>query len=225
MSITTLNSIRACAAPRADGIVRCRLNAINGAYCTAHAECGKTAPAPDVILFKARVNPKWIERFEEAGVRWQVRNDAALQERHAQMAETEHRQPNAVREERADSGTPVFGKDGAKSVSVETVKDELLGAGYCITDIHLYRRPSDQQMATIEVVMSTKPTEYTPPQTETQETVWKLIEKTSWEAAHVWANGKNSAGMIVHTINLCHRLPDAKPECTLTFAGGLWDLV
>jgi len=224
MSVTTLNSVRACKAPREDGVNRCRNHATETGYCSIHADCSETAPAPDVILIKSRVNPKWTDRLVKAGVRWQTRDDAALQARHAAMAEANRRAPNAIRDDRADSGTPVFGKDGAKLVSAEAVKDELMAAGHNVHDIHLYRKDEGDRMATLVIVMS-KDKPVTPVGSWAQATAWELTQKTAWEAAHVWANGQDHRGKITHTVNLCHRLPDTNPECTLAFAGGLWDLV
>jgi hypothetical protein len=223
MSTTTLNSIRACKAPREDGENRCRNHATENGYCAIHQNCDKTALAPDVVLLKARVNPKWIDRLVKADIRWQTRDDVALQARHAAMAQANHRAPNAIRDDRADSGTPVFGPDGAKLVSVDGIEDHLVTAGYRYYDIHLYRKDETDRMATLVIVMS-KNEPITPVSILAKVAARELTQNTAWEAAHVWANGKNSAGMIVHTINLCHRLPDTKPEATLAFANGLWDL-
>jgi len=222
---TTLNSIRACKAPREDGKNRCRNHATKTGYCSIHGGCTETAPAPQVVLFKAKINGKWINRFEEAGVPWQnCANDEVLQERHGQEAEELDRKPTAIRKNRNDGGTPVFGNDGAKFVSTVDAWNELLRAGHNVTDIHLRRQKDDDRMATIEVVM---PIGSTPSQECAQGVAvfLKLIGQTAWEAAHVWANGKDRSGRITHTVNLCHRLPDTKPEASLAFANGLWDLV
>lgn len=224
MSISTLNSVRACKAPREDGINRCRNHATKDGYCVIHQGCNKVAPAPDVVLEKARVNPKWIDRLVKDGVRWQTRDDVALQARHAAMAEANHRQPNAIREDRADSGTPVFGPDGAKMVSVEGTDDQLLAAGFNLYDIHLYRKDEEDRMATLVTVFS-KDKPVTPVSESAMAAARKFTKGAALEAAHVWANGKDRRGNITHTINMCHRLPDTKPECTLVFANGLWDLV
>ena len=86
--------------------------------CAQHDGTELVGP-PGVILLKARINRKRVEALVKAGVREKKRDENSLDAKHSAEAQALERQPQAYRD-KADSGVPVFGKDGAKGVAVMT---------------------------------------------------------------------------------------------------------
>lgn len=209
----------ACRAEASVG-ARCRHMVDGPGLCSQHAEA-KLASPPTTVLVKTRVNKRWMACLEEAGVRWQRRDDEAIKQRHVDEAEKLGRKPDAFRQT-PDSGVPVFGKEGASSVSVDRLLDELAAGGYRLTDVHMYQRPQDQpNMANLTLQFQHR--------AEAEKVIdlpapVRDLVGSTWEFAHVWANPTKPDGSTPHTVNLSHRFPDVEPKFRLVFDGGYWNL-
>jgi hypothetical protein len=216
----------ACRARTENG-ARCRNTATESGFCALPRHSGgsaELAPPPTTVLFKARINGFWTSRLVAQGVRWQGRDDSAFHRRHAEEAKELRRSPTAYRTT-PDSGTPVFGGDGAPDVTVKGLCAHLEGTGYQITDIHLYQRPQDleRNMANvvIELRQSEERVEHVPGELE----VLELLEQSTWGFAHVGVKPPQEDGHCTHTINLVHRSPDKLPRFSLSFSAGDWELL
>lgn len=217
---------RACqSAKLTDLNVRCRNRATQGCFCAEHAENNAPAPAPQLVLVKCKVNERLTRRLEEAGIRWQERDEQRLDAEHAKMAEATRRDPTAIRE-KPDSGTPVFGQDGAKNVRINGLIEQLEAANLQIKDVHLFwSGRQDDRMNTLVFVMSTPDdADQSGLIDEVVVAAADVLTTASWEHCHVWANGKNRNGQVAHTVNLSHRKDADAAECVLDYNNGLWDL-
>lgn len=214
----------ACRGRTQDGI-RCRNNANGSGYCSTHAnDPRKDAVPPTKVLLKSRVNPRWIRRLQEAGVRFVERQEQKLQDEHRQEAEEYRRKADAYRQV-PDSGVPIFGVKGAAAVKINGLWAHLEGIGYQVTDTHLYQRPQDKTSGMATLVMEmTLHEEGVVLGNPLIRILLELFEGATWEAVHVWDNPPKEGIGYVQTVNLVHRQPDRIPLYLLVFAGGLWDL-
>lgn len=221
-----LTSYRACVSGKlTDPTIRCRNKATNGCHCAEHVEKNVPAPAPQLVLVKCKVNERLTQRLEDAGIRWQERDEQKLDVEHARMAEEARRSPTAIRE-KPDSGTPVFGPEGAHNVRINGLIEQLEGAGLRIKDVHLYwsGRPEDRMNSLVFALTTADHADQSQLEREVVVAAAEVLTSASWEHCHVWANGKNRFGQIAHTVNLSHRKDTGAAECVLDYNGGLWDL-
>ena len=197
---------------------RCRNAAGANGFCSSHPEDSKVAGRPDKVLLKANINPKWAQRFIALGIPVKKPDFAKREADHVAHAQDHGRQAYAVRKDIANSGVPVFGKEGATcGVSVVQLIDEL-SAEMRVTDVHLFQKSMERDprgvMSTLVVTFAKEGKEVIPP------AVLDFFGISKWGFAHIWANPPKD-GVVVHTVNLAHRA-DEKAEHELRFADGLW---
>lgn len=221
----------ACQAMTEQG-ARCRyfvtlpLELPENVFCSLHEEKAKegkvtVAPPPDVILFKFRVNPNWYERLLRSGIELRRISPQGKREmKHIMHAKKYRRAPYRFRG-MADSGTPVFGKEGLPNVGLSQVWSEILSSGYGVKEIFLSPR-AGEPMATLTVVLQQKGGFFGPRINRRE--LYRFMFATSFGFAHVWANPPQENGLIVHTVNLVQRIPQKEPSVFLTFNKGLWGM-
>lgn len=214
----------ACKAGIRGGVARCR----NMEPCAAHPDGQPPAPRPDVVLVKVNLNDKWIERFAKAGFRVLNRlPDRAedLAAIHEEQAKRLGRDPFVIRERReghaddpesADSGCPVFGKDGLQSVGIGLM-EELEQAGFRLSGFpHILAR--DWKPPKRLVLQFTRAGE----EVAFPWLLFRQLINTCFGQVDVWANGRDGRGLVVHTVNCGKRDDKASPFFRLEYAGGDW---
>jgi len=173
---------------------------------------------PNAVLVKFNVNPKWREKFLNAGIPEKSPDEAALELKHMFHAVEVGRDPFRFRQEKSDSGIPVFGQDGAKMVSINGLFQELRQAGYSLNGAHIRRREDKFNALVIPFVLDGE--ESISPKAEV------LIEEflgVCWGYVHVWVNPPQpETGAMIHTVNLSHREIDKTPGKILRFNEGRW---
>jgi len=212
----------ACAAATEEG-ARCRNMVVEvvGEMCHLH-KGGKVAPRPDIILVKFNLNPKWAEKFERLGVPRKSSLSFLKENAHARQAEKLGRDPYRYGRPVADSGVPVFGKQGIQEVSLFDLLKELLDR-YKITDIHLRpRRDEKMDVLVVSLMVSLSPGEEVVLSSSASQELLSFLAVSCWGYCHVWANPPSDDGRIVHTVHSSHRAPDSKPRVRLRFFDGLW---
>jgi len=177
------------------------------------------APAPDTILVKFNINPRWAQRFEEAGVSRRIPFEVDLEEKHIAHALKSHRKPYRYRDI-ADSGVPVFGMDGVSKVSILELLGELQENGYQPQGVHIRTRRKRFDVLVIPFSQETSGERSLPRQAV--ELLREFLKLSCWGFAHIWANPPDDQGKIVHTVNLSHREPGKSPKRNLCFDHGLW---
>ncbi|OGZ92568.1 MAG: hypothetical protein A2549_03150 [Candidatus Staskawiczbacteria bacterium RIFOXYD2_FULL_37_10] len=195
-------------------------------FCSLHqqrkdaGEAVEIAPKPDVALYKFNLNGKWRDKLLELGVPEKDPDFGAKEAKHVAHAQQFGREAYAIRKEVADSGVPVFGKEGIQNVSLyETLQDLL--AEYEVVDIHIRPRRDGTRWISVLVInfshggrsISNQPA---------LDTTLEFLSSSCWGFCHVWANPPQDDGRIVHTINSSHREVDKQPELVLRLNGGLW---
>ena len=171
------------------------------------------------MLVKANINPNWVRRFEALGIRVTQPNFALQEANHIGDAQRVGREAYAVRQNLADSGVPVFGKDkGVERALMVEPLDSLLEA-YHLSDIHMYQRRDKQSMwvlvLTYELGLDGERKVVIPVD------VAEFFAMSCWGFTHVWANPPKEDGIVIHTVNLSHRSDDPAIQ-SLQFADGLW---
>lgn len=221
----------ACRAGIRGGIARCR----NMVPCAVHGDDAVPAPRPDVVLVKVNLNRVWGERFEQKGVPVLQRTwDRAQQlgTEHTQRAEQLGRNALYIREqqvrneheevpESADSGCPVFGKeglkDGVQGSSIARIGFQLRDSGYRLLHAHRLMRDWKPPMRLVMVWEKTEGRDIPFP--------WPLLGEltsTCFMQVDVWANDRDKNGRVVHTVNCGKREDGATPAYALGFARGDW---
>ncbi len=104
----------------------------------------------DIVFIKAPVSGYWLDKLVEAGIEIAVRRAPecqALEAEHAAAAKEIGRNPNRFSENRADSGTPVNGRNGFRDVNLSAIRFDLESAGYTLANVHLLQKggPSDKR--------------------------------------------------------------------------------
>lgn len=181
---------------------------------------------PDVILVKFNVNEKWEGRLKEAGVPLKTPDEAALELKHMFHALGASQNPYAFRQQIADSGIPVFGKEGARDVSINGLFAELRSYGYFPSGVHVRTR-EDKKFNALVIPFAKPANGNNNTLVITGETVMGLIKEfiaVSWGFVHVWANPPQEDGRVIHTVNLSHRDVDKIPQKDLHFQKGEWIL-
>jgi len=175
---------------------------------------------PDAVEFKFNVNEKWASQLMTMGVELRQPDFQAKEQKHIEHAEKHEREAFRYRKDIADSGVPVFGKDGLVNVSVYELFRELIEA-YEIVDIFL--RPTkpggNQHMKVLVIYFSHGEKRGN---MEAIEEVLRFLASSRWGHCHVWANPPGSTGKIKNTVNTSHREPDKQPERVLRFNDGLF---
>ena len=135
----------ACKMAAHDGVARCR----NMEPCSAHAsKFTVLAPRPDVVLLKINLNKKNDALFAGAGIPRHERSDERREQlggQHRERAEALGRDSLVIRERREgkenvdypeahDSGCAIFGSDGLHNIDIRGLADQLLAAGFCLTN-------------------------------------------------------------------------------------------
>ena len=182
------------------------------------------APSPDTILVKFNINPNWTQRFEEAGVPRKIPTEVFLEEKHIAQARHVARDPYRFRGT-ADSGTPVFGDQGASNVSIIRLIGELQENGYEPQGVHIRTR-TNKKFDVLVIPFSREISEGNSISLPNKalDLLKEFLRLSCWGYVHIWANPPDEAGKIVHTVNLSHREPDKKPDEHLCFNHGLWAL-
>lgn len=196
---------------------RCRNQATSGGRCVEHPDALR-APEPQVVLLKFNVNSQRGQELEVAGIPRKAADWLSREEKHVEHARDNRREAYRFRDV-ADSGVPVFGKQGAMAVQVLPAWQELSVAGFHLRDIHLVSR-RDGKMD-ILVMSLAKERESAAPSSLAAQLVTNILA-SSWEFVHVWANPPQKDGAVVHTVNCVNRQPDQKRPNLLQFQDGLW---
>lgn len=206
-----------CRTPMQEGNSDC-LCAVHAAM-KANGKDVPLAPRPARVLVKANINPRWAERIVALDIPVKEVNFQRLEEKHIEHAEEHGRQAYTVRKDIADSGVPVFGKDGGLQNASVAEPLEALVKGYRLADIHIHQKRQEQSVMSTVVLTFEQGLEgkVVPLPRE----VVELFTKSSWGYVHIWANPPKDDGTVIHTVNCSHRSDDAA-RCQLIFADGLW---
>lgn len=103
----------------------------------------------DIVFVKVPVSGSWFYNLVEAGIEVAVRSAPecqALEEKHAAAAVEIGRDPFRLSEEesgeekRADSGTPVNGRDGFWEVNCSAIRFDLESSGYVLANVHVLQK-------------------------------------------------------------------------------------
>ena len=204
---------------------RCRRRAERNGLCVHHqarVEEGKRvriAPVPTTIIFSFRLNARRAEELERAGIERRKitrEQEEEREARHIAQAKQHGRRPYAFRE-KADSGTPIFGKDGVRDVGINPTISEIQKAGYSLTQIFLEVKEEPMKRLLVYFEKGGKPY-------EGSSSLWRalfFVLSVGWGYCHVWANPPQE-GKIVHTVNLAHWREE--PKLHLLFLEGKWGL-
>jgi len=220
--------------------VRCREMVVAGGRtrcCSQHEEWPQDtltrALAPDFVLLRVNINPKWIEKLQESGVEVMERDPnraVEISRSHVDLAQFYGVSPAEYLANMPSSGIAVFGKDGVKHVSAMSLISELLNNGFSITRPYVERK-SWERMAVLVVPFKKNH------QSDASAFIFVLsnLLKGSWEFAHIYANPpqlkkneddqKTMTFRITHTVNLAHRNAEGVATCKIVYNHGLWDYV
>ena len=210
----------ACRGAIENGVTRCRRMVDGYGLCPNHYH-KPLAAKPGLVLLKMRINRKKVEKLvDEEGVLVKRRDEAALDQRHAAEAE-QHRRSATVYREVADSGVPVFGKEGAQHVRIGGVWNEIIMAGYRVTGYHVYQNDKDFQNGMGTMVVEFK--------LEGEEVfvgsfVQELFDDETYGFVHVWVNPPKPNVGVTHTINISHKEVATKAIGSLIWDNGHWAL-
>ena len=223
----------ACVAATALG-ARCR-NQAKGEFLVCglpHTPESPVSPPPDTVFLRFRVNGKWGVWFEVAGLRIIERSaerEVALVNKNAAEAELFDRNPEAIRENCIYSGSPVFGKDGAKNVCLRQTWKELEDAWFVATQAHVLRESREySSILTLVVEMKQGQVGSSIP-TQAMALISGLLYDV-WKFAHIWANPPKPEIGTVHTITVLCRLDprsingDTVVVNHLLYFSGLWKI-
>lgn len=199
---------------------RCRHMVSGYGVCAQHDGTELVGP-PGVILLKARINRKRVEALVKAGVREKKRDENSLDAKHSAEAQALERQPQAYRD-KADSGVPVFGKDGAKGVAVDQVWVSLERVGYTATDAHFYRQDKDAQSGMATVTVEFMLGEHDEIDDKAAAACWACFCE-SYGFVHVWSNPPKLGIGPTCTVNCSHR-QEVPPQARLVWDEGFWAL-
>ena len=216
----------ACTAATERG-ARCRnIAEPHGAWmCTQHNSLlaeGKDvlkAPLADTVLFKFNLNNRWRDKLLTLGVPMKARDVEAEEAKHVAHAEAFDREAYRYRDV-ADSGVPIFGKEGLQNVSLYEMLQELVTT-YEVVDIHIKERRDGAKWMSV-LVISFSHGQQAERNTEAFQELLSFLASSCWGYVHVWANPPQEDGRIIHTVNSSHREQDKTPELALHLAGGLW---
>lgn len=222
----------ACKAGIKDGIARCR----NMVPCAMHGDDAVPAPRPDVVLVKINLNRIWDERLKDIPLlkrSWDHAQELGAE--HQERAENMGRNPFHIRDqqgrneryqqeetpESADSGCPVFGKEGLKDgvagSSIAKIGFQLRDSGYRLVNAHRLMRDWKPPIRLVTVWEKTEGRDIRFP--------WPLLGEltsTCFMQVDVWVNDRDKNGRVVHTVNCGKRDDNATPAYALVFAGGDW---
>ncbi|MDP3882497.1 MAG: hypothetical protein Q8Q48_00360 [Candidatus Staskawiczbacteria bacterium] len=212
--------ICACAAKVKTG-GRCRNAAQPGRlFCNGHGNGDERAVWPNRILLKANINERQAEKFLRLGVPEVQQDEQAKDQKHAAHAVAAGRDAHRYRKDAADSGVPVFGKDGAQNVSVEMSLCELL-AVYTIVNIHIRARRDQNRWMRVLVVVFAKEGENVATE-PVKNSLREFYGMSSWGFCHIWANPPQEDGTVVNTVNLSHKDEANEATLSLRLNDGLW---
>ena len=191
--------------------------------CAEHQGELETAPKPETILVKFfGLKPEEVAGLEKGGVR-KVAYKPQTEDKHRQQAKKLGRDFHAYRKGIGDSGTAVFGKEGARFISITNLISELMDQ-YCPADCHIKERP-EKQAHVLVVTFSREDKDISLSKEVADKVLDLLTASRVWAKVDVWANPPQENGSIVHTVN-CHHWgirPRETINC-LVFQGGLWDI-
>jgi hypothetical protein len=176
----------------------------------------------NTVLVKFNLNEKWEGRFRAAGVPLRTPDEAALELKHVFSALDTNRNPYQFRPQIADSGVPVFGKDGARDISITGLFGELRRYGYSPTGVHI--RTRGDKKSNVLVIPFVQPGSG---QSAVAISTMGLIEEfssASWGFVHVWINPPQEDGVVIHTVNLSYRDVGKVVSKSLHFQKGEWTL-
>lgn len=209
---------------------RCRNMAVRPPevlFCSRHSDKSPTAPVPDRVFVKIRVNERWRDSLKNAGlhiVRRTPEKEAELEQRHTEHAESVGRQAHVIRQV-ADSGVPVFDKNGIQFIGLCQLHGELTKAGYQRVGGHVLEKATTGGFVMLTLVLEysqTASNNSTPIPPAAQPVIARLLATRRWGFTHVWANPPDADGKIVHTVNASHREDDKPAIGNLIFMDGFW---
>lgn len=182
----------------------------------------RTSPGiPDRVVVRFRLNSWWSQELSAAGIQRRRMPDwVRQQEERINCARRFGRDPFRYRDI-ADSGVPVFGREGLPNCRVDPAIREMIERNFRLRDVHLL--PSRDGKADILVLIfeiGEGEIFLSPPAAML---IRELIVGV-WGFVHVWANPPQENGRVVHTVNCVHWRPDnTVPEVIcLEFREGLW---
>ena len=178
--------------------------------------------APEGVLVKVRLNPRWSERLTQAGVALVVADHEARDARHREQAQVINRSADAYkREGRADSGVAVFGRDGLEGTSLEALIVDLLApaSGYVITRAVVEPGRNGDRMSQLVLAFGQSGERVQIPHTALEAV--KALGRSRWDHVHVWSNPPRTDGKRVDTVNASHR-SDAPAQWNLRFDSGFY---
>lgn len=212
----------ACKAATERG-ARCRnwAEGENG-FCSFHKgrKDVEIAPRPDTVLYKFNLNESWSKKLLALGVPEKHPDFEAKEHKHIQHAQQYDRDAFRYRKDVADSGVPVFGKDGLRNVSMYEVLKEL-AAVYEVVDIHIRPRRDGNRWMNVLVVSFSHGEKFISSDNAFQELL-SFLSSSCWGYVHVWANPPQEDGRVIHTVNSSHREERKQPDLVLRLADGLW---
>ena len=200
---------------------RCRHIVEGRNTCSDHKTDGRQIKPADVVLLKVNINRKALHSLRGLGVRMLERNEQEINQKHVEHAQQHGRKADSYREI-ADSGVPVFGKDGVRMAHSGRLLEELKESGYWICDAHIFQKEKQIQSGMATLVIQLERVRSGGISSVVLEKVRRMLSDT-FEFTHVWSNPPQHDGRRVDTVNLSHRMPDARPELELTFDVGLWN--
>jgi|SRR3989344_3716067 len=206
------------------GNARCRNLLDAPGFCATHPEAtSAVSEQPDVVLYKTNVNRNWSRKLKELGVPLKQSDFEKREQQHVAHAIKHGREPFRFRgkDQPADSGVPVFGKDGLQEVSLYELLQELTTI-YNVVDIHLRpTKPGGNQNMEV-LVVSFSDGEELNTNTDAFQELMRFLASSCWGYCHVWANPPQDDGRIIHTVNSSHREDGKKPVQAVRFDDGLW---
>lgn len=225
----------------------------NRVFCANHLDSAShQMDMPFRLLLTARANDsRWAPAFERAGAIWIQRDEDGIAKRHAAHADKYGRAFARYRRRTGDSGVEVFSWTSATGpadygtgvpwVNAANVWDELLAAGYEVTNVILYKRDPqfDRKVSNVrfEFTQGAKPLEDFG---ATRNVAHEFFGEAVWGLAHPWSNppwdldpqqiaevADAPERAVIDTLNLKFRNPlDQNPPSPLRyelhFANGLW---
>jgi hypothetical protein len=219
----------ACTKEVAGSGARCR----NNQPCPAHSADPtrwSAAATPTQIQFKIELPFEWRSVFSKVEVEfrdWSERQRRSTQ--HLLEAEKLGRSTNAfvgqiartdVAPENFHSGCPVFGDTGGLDrVDISKLEQEIRNAGFVLVTVSILARPTGKVKKPDMLVLHL---EKGAAENQFPSFPWdkfRELAATTMTYVHVWANGRQEDGTVVHTVNcvLQENLQHKKAGRTLHF--------
>lgn len=139
--------------------------------------------APEVILIKVATN-------RSLGLHPKVRQEAKIDERHAELAEKLGVEANALRA-KPDTGLPVV--ENANCVSLDTLVSDLVEAGYSYTSGHKFRKEGKKRDTQVLEFRLTPSLSLEQRETSIPEAISGLLYHAAFNNVYVYINRQKDA--------------------------------